>query len=43
MNNNENCDSNNTSNNMILHGHYIFLQALHESLLLSTLMTLGLY
>ena len=37
MNNNDKCRSNNTgnSNNVILHGHYRFLQALHESLLLS--------
>ena len=33
MINNEKCRSNNNSNNVILHGHYRFLQALHESLL----------
>ena len=33
MNNNDKCRSNNNSNNVILHGHYRFLQALHESLL----------
>ena len=28
MNNNDKCRSNNNSNNVILHGHYRFLQAL---------------
>ena len=31
MNNNDKCRSNNDSNNVILYGHYRFLQALHES------------
>ena len=31
--NNNNCRSNNNSNNVILHVHARFLQALHESLL----------
>ena len=40
MNNNNKCRSNNNSNNVILHGHYRFLQALLESFLPSGQTTL---
>ena len=41
MNNSDKCGSNIKRKNVILHEHYSFLQALHESLLTSGLKTFG--